>query len=164
MTGFGVNGNMEFYTNYYQSEIGLLEIRGSEQGIVSISFVESRQAEGSSSHPLLEDCIVQLDEYFQGTRWEFSVALGLQGTDFQKQVWQYLLTIPYGQTVSYHDVALALGKPQGNQAVGNANGKNPIAIIIPCHRVLGSNGKLTGYGGGLWRKEWLLRHEGALIV
>lgn len=155
---------MKSYTTYYQSEIGLLEIRGSEQGIGSIAFVESRAAKDSDSHLLLQDCVVQMDEYFRGTRREFSVTLDLQGTDFQKQVWQYLVTIPYGQIVSYHEIAIALGKPKGSQAIGNANGKNPIPIIVPCHRVLGSNGKLTGYAGGLWRKEWLLKHEGALIV
>ena len=150
--------------DYYQSEIGLLEIRRSEKGIVSIAFVESRPMKVSDPHPLLQECISQLEDYFQGIRREFSVTLDLQGTDFQKQVWQYLLTIPYGQSVSYHDIAIALGKPKGSQAIGNANGKNPIPIIVPCHRVLGSNGKLTGYGGGLWRKEWLLKHEGTLIV
>jgi methylated-DNA-[protein]-cysteine S-methyltransferase len=82
------------------------------------------------------------------------------GTDFQKAVWRELMTILYGQTVSYQDVAHAIGKPQAVRAVGAANGQNPVSIIIPCHRVIGSNGKLTGYGGGLWRKEWLLNHEG----
>ncbi len=155
---------MKSYTSYYQSEIGLLEIQGSEEGIVSITFVESRETQDSDPHPLIRDCVVQLGEYFQGSRQEFSVTLDFQGTDFQKQVWQYLVTIPYGQIAGYQDVAIAIGKPKGSQAVGNANGKNPIPIIVPCHRVLGSNGKLTGYAGSLWRKEWLLKHEGASIV
>jgi len=90
------------------------------------------------------------------------VALQPEGTDFQKAVWQQLAAIPYGQTASYGDIARALGNPQAVRAVGAANGQNPISIIIPCHRVIGSNGKLTGYGGGLWRKEWLLEHEGRL--
>lgn len=142
-----------------------MQVEANNAGVTSISFVETRQKmESAASHPIVEDCIVQLDEYFQGLRREFSIRLDPRGTDFQKKVWDCLLTIPYGQTISYHDIATALGKPHANQSVGNANGKNPVAIVIPCHRVLGKNGKLTGYAGGLWRKEWLLKHEGALIA
>jgi methylated-DNA-[protein]-cysteine S-methyltransferase len=110
-------------------------------------------------HPALEECLAQIDQYFQGTRQEFSLQLAPEGTDFQQQVWRELSKIPYGQTASYLDIARAIGNEQAVRAVGAANGQNPISIIIPCHRVIGSDGKLTGYGGGLWRKEWLLTHE-----
>jgi methylated-DNA-[protein]-cysteine S-methyltransferase len=108
---------------------------------------------------------VELDEYFRGERETFSVRLAPTGTEFQMAVWDQLTRIPYGRTVSYGDVAAALGKrPVASRAVGLANGRNPISIIIPCHRVIGADGSLTGYGGGLDRKEWLLRHEGALLL
>ncbi len=112
-----------------------------------------------SVDPALEECVAQLDQYFKGTRKDFSLKLALEGTEFQQQVWRELSNIPYGQTASYLDIARAIGNEQAVRAVGAANGQNPISIIIPCHRVIGSDGKLTGYGGGLWRKEWLLTHE-----
>ena len=155
---------MKPYIAYYNSEIGLLKITGTAEGILSVRFTEDTTTRNTESHPCVQECVAQLDEYFQGRRREFSVNLILQGTEFQKQVWQQVMKIPFGKTVSYQDVAVALGKPKACQAVGNANGKNKIPIIIPCHRVLGNNGKLTGYGGGLWRKEWLLRHEGNTLL
>ncbi|MBN1937224.1 MAG: methylated-DNA--[protein]-cysteine S-methyltransferase [Anaerolineae bacterium] len=114
--------------------------------------------------PVIEMALVQLDEYFSGVRRVFDLPLGLHGTEFQQRVWRQLLEIPYGQTASYAEVARALGNPQAVRAVGLANGKNPISIIVPCHRVIGSDGNLVGYGGGLWRKEWLLKHEGCLLA
>ena len=155
---------MKPYIAYYNSEIGLIEITGTEEGILSVRFVEDTTKKNTESHPCIQECVAQLDEYFRGKRREFSVNLILQGTEFQKQVWQQVMTIPFGKTVSYQDIAVAIGKPKACQAVGNANGKNKIPIIIPCHRVLGNTGKLTGYGGGLWRKEWLLQHEGAVLL
>jgi methylated-DNA-[protein]-cysteine S-methyltransferase len=107
----------------------------------------------------MKECLRQLDEYFKGKRKKFSVPLLLDGTDFQKAVWRQLQRIPCGQTASYGDVARAIGSPQAFRAVGNANNKNPIPLIIPCHRVIGSDGKLVGFGSGIWRKEWLLDHE-----
>jgi methylated-DNA-[protein]-cysteine S-methyltransferase len=107
----------------------------------------------------VKEGIRQLDEYFRGARKRFSLKLLPQGTPFQKLVWQQLKRIPYGKVVSYGDVARAIGRPHAYRAVGNANNKNPIGIIIPCHRVIGSDGKLVGYGSGIWRKEWLLKHE-----
>jgi methylated-DNA-[protein]-cysteine S-methyltransferase len=107
----------------------------------------------------LKECIAQLDEYFRGKRRKFSVNLDLQGTRFQKRVWQALLKIPFGRTASYREVAKAVGNSKAVRAVGNANRVNPVAIIIPCHRVIGSDGSLVGYGSGLWRKRWLLAHE-----
>jgi len=106
----------------------------------------------------------QIDGYFAGRRTVFDLPLDLRGTDFQRRVWKQLLTVPFGQTATYLDIALALGNPQAVRAVGAANGQNPVSVIVPCHRIIASNGKLTGYGGGLWRKEWLLRHEGALLL
>jgi len=103
--------------------------------------------------------LTQLDEYFKGKRRKFSVKLDLRGTVFQKRVWQALLKIPFGGTASYQDIAEAVGNRKAVRAVGNANGANPVAIIVPCHRVIGSDGSLVGYGSGLWRKRWLLSHE-----
>ena len=107
----------------------------------------------------VKESFKQLSEYFKGQRREFFLNLEPMGTDFQKSVWRQLEKIPYGVTTSYGEIADALGKPSAGRAVGSANGKNPIAIIIPCHRVIGSDGSLTGYGGGLWRKEWLIGFE-----
>jgi methylated-DNA-[protein]-cysteine S-methyltransferase len=151
------------YYAYYESPIGLVEIAGTDSAITALQFVESRN-EAGESHPYVEQAAAQVAEYFAGQRREFNLDLEMAGTDFQKHVWRELLTIPYGETVSYQNIATALGNPHAVRAVGAANGQNPISIIVPCHRVVGSNGRLTGYGGGLWRKEWLLNHEGCLLV
>ena len=154
---------MTQYRAYYESPIGLMEICGTETAVQTLYFVEEPTAE-AASHPLLDKTIRQLQQYFRQERREFDLPLAASGTDFQQSVWSELLTIPHGRVLSYMDIANALEKPKAVRAVGAANGKNPISVIIPCHRVIGSNGKLTGYGGGLWRKEWLLRHEGSLLV
>jgi methylated-DNA-[protein]-cysteine S-methyltransferase len=147
-------------TAYYHSPIGWLQINGSEKGISSVNFIEDdTAASDAAGSSCLSDCTKQLDEYFNRKRKSFNLKLDLTGTDFQKKVWNELLKIPFGQTCSYLDMAKKLGDKMALRAVGNANGKNPIAIIIPCHRVIGSNGKLIGYGGGLWRKKWLLNLE-----
>ena len=112
-------------------------------------------------HPLMEKVQKQLDEYFKGSRSQFDLPLFIKGTEFQESVWQQLLQIEYGQTVSYESIAKKLGKPKGQRAVGKANGDNRIAVIIPCHRVIRQNGELSGYGGGVRRKEWMLDHERA---
>jgi methylated-DNA-[protein]-cysteine S-methyltransferase len=145
---------------YYRSPIGTLEVTGTEAGIVAIRFLDAPPAVLPEVHPALETCIQQLDEYFRGQRREFTFPLDLTGTDFQQRVWHVLLNIPFGVTRSYLEVAEALGDRNAVRAVGLANGQNPIAVVVPCHRVIGSDGSLTGYGGGLWRKEWLLQHEG----
>jgi methylated-DNA-[protein]-cysteine S-methyltransferase len=147
---------MEQYKAYYQSEIGLLEIIGSEEAIQAVEFVDAEpQNHDQDDLPqIIADCITQLDEYFKGERQTFSLKLDPKGSEFQKAVWQQLTTIPYGQTVSYLDVAKMIGNEKAVRAVGAANGQNEIVIIIPCQRVIGSAGSLTGYGGGLWRKEW----------
>jgi methylated-DNA-[protein]-cysteine S-methyltransferase len=148
---------------YYQSAIGGIELAGTDAGLTSLRFVEGdRMPEESPVHPALQTWVEQLDQYFAGTRREFEGPLAPDGTPFQLNVWQALQKIPYGRTVSYLALARTLGNERAVRAVGRANGRNPIAVIIPCHRVIGRDGRLTGYGGGLWRKEWLLRHEGSL--
>lgn len=143
---------------YYNSPIGTIEISGTEEGVLSILFVEKTEETGYVSEAV-QDCLEQLDEYFTGSRKDFDVKFILEGTDFQKKVWKALTSIPYGKTAAYKDIAEAVGSPKAVRAVGSTNSKNPISIIVPCHRVIGANGTLTGYAGGLWRKEWLLNHE-----
>jgi methylated-DNA-[protein]-cysteine S-methyltransferase len=154
---------MNTYYAYYDSPIGLIEVGGTDDAITSLFFVDERK-EGAESNAVCAEAVRQLSEYFEGTREDFELPLELTGTEFQRQVWTELTSIPFGQTVSYGDLARAIGKPSAVRAVGAANGDNPISIIVPCHRVIGSDGGLTGYGGGLERKEWLLRHEGGLLL
>jgi methylated-DNA-[protein]-cysteine S-methyltransferase len=150
---------METYKTYYKSPLGPIEIVGAQDNILSLGFVED-MLQGDAELPFcLKACLKQIDEYFKGKRKEFLLNLEPLGTDFQKRVWQQLRKISFGETVSYGDIANAIDNPNASRAVGNANRINPICIIIPCHRVIGSDGSLTGYGGGLWRKEWLLKHE-----
>ena len=136
-----------------------MEITATDKGIRTVEFIQDKTPNGFISNFHINDCIQQLDEYFKGQREVFSVKLDWHGTDFQKRVWNYLLTIPFGKTVAYMDIALALADEKSVRAVGIANGKNNIAIIVPCHRVIGSDGDLTGYAYGIWRKDWLLKHE-----
>ncbi|WP_274308800.1 methylated-DNA--[protein]-cysteine S-methyltransferase [Solibacillus daqui] len=146
----------------YESPIGVIEIIGNNETISSILFSEKEKKVNlllAETPPVLEECYNQLDEYFKGDRREFSFPYLLIGTDFQKKVWEALTEVPYAKTGSYKDIAVSLRNEKAIRAVGNANGKNKLSIVIPCHRVIGSNGKLTGYAGGLWRKEWLLQHE-----
>lgn len=148
-----------FYKTYYDSPIGILEISGTDKGITGVHFVE-KKTDPDPAIPLpLKDCCRQLYEYFVGNRKKFTLTLQLEGTSFQKSVWNQLMKIPYGETVSYKDIATAIDNEKAVRAVGSANGKNDIAIIIPCHRVIAYDGTLGGYGGGLWKKEWLLNHE-----
>ena len=150
---------MKTYTIYYKSPLGPIKIVGNQDCILSLDFVEE-ELPGCTDLPFcLKAGLKQIDEYFKGTRSQFLLSLDPKGTKFQKLVWRQLEKIPFGEVVSYRQIAGAIGKPKACRAVGNANGKNPISIIIPCHRVIGSDGRLTGYGGGLWRKEWLIKHE-----
>jgi len=144
---------------YYNSPIGTLEIKGDADGIQSVLFIDEEVEETKNSSEVLQNCITQLDEYFSGTRKEFELHLNIKATKFQEKVWRALLHIPFGKTRSYLEQAKALGDVKAIRAVASANGKNPIAIIIPCHRIIGSDGSLTGYAGGVWRKKWLLEHE-----
>lgn len=142
-----------------QSPLGFTLIEGDEMGISKIS-VTSNEVEISAVIPkVLSVAVNQLQEYFLGTRSQFDFKLNPKGTDFQKKVWNELLKIPFGKTVSYQEITNQLGDPKAIRAVANANGKNPLWIVVPCHRVIGSDGSLTGYAGGLWRKKWLLDHE-----
>lgn len=152
----------ELVLAYSDSPLGTLEIAGSVAGIRAVRFLdEPPLAPASPDLPApVVSCIQQLAEYFAGQRRSFEVPLDLQGTPFQRRVWELLLLIPFGETRTYLDIALALGDSKAVRAVGAANGQNPVSIIVPCHRVIGGDGALVGYGGGLWRKEWLLAHEG----
>lgn len=143
----------------YLSQIGPIEIMGRQKGILTITFAKKEFSPDPNLPECMAECLQQLDEYFKGKRRKFNVPLLLKGTEFQKAVWRQLQKIPYGQTASYGDVARAVGSPRAFRAVGNANNKNPIPLIIPCHRVIGSDGRLVGFGNGIWRKKWLLEHE-----
>lgn len=141
------------------SPLGFVLIEGNESGISKISVTSDETALSESIPELFIEVVMQLNEYFEGSRTHFHFKMNLNGTDFQKKVWNELLKIPYGKTASYQEVTNNLGDPKAIRAVANANGKNPLWIVVPCHRVIGSNGSLTGYAGGLWRKKWLLEHE-----
>lgn len=142
-----------------KSPLGFTKIIGDEEGISSISILNSEEKITDIIPESLEDCVHQLNEYFEGTRTQFDLKLNPEGTNFQKQVWEKLQTIPYGKTLSYLGLSQQLGDVKAIRAVANSNGKNPLWIIVPCHRVIGSDGSLTGYAGGLHRKQWLLEHE-----
>ncbi len=151
---------MEFnQTTYYKTPIGIAKIVGNENGIQSISVLD-HTIESSKEIPLqLQYCVTQLEEYFNGTRKEFSLKLNPKGTKFQQSVWNELLNIPHGKVRTYLEQTKKLGDVKAIRAVASANGKNPLWIVVPCHRVIGSDGSLTGYAGGIWRKKWLLEHE-----
>jgi methylated-DNA-[protein]-cysteine S-methyltransferase len=146
----------------YESPVGIIEIVGTDDAVCSIMFLERDRVMNSVQEEtprFLADCLDQLDQYFKGERRDFTFPYTSVGTDFQKTVWNALTRVPYAKTGSYKDIAISIGNEKAVRAVGSANGKNKLSIVIPCHRIIGSNGKLTGYGGGLWRKEWLLQHE-----
>ena len=147
------------YQAYYESEVGLLEITANQEGITSVIFVDERQEENKNE--MIEQCINELDEYFKGKEKSLRSRC-LRREQHFKNVWDALYTIPYGVSASYLDVAEKVGNTKAVRAIGGANSRNPISIIVPCHRVIGKSGKLVGYAGGLWRKEWLLKHEGIL--
>jgi len=146
-------------TAYFTSPIGTIEIKGNDNGISSVHFIDSEKKESTDNSENLQSCINQLKEYFKGNRSQFDLKLNPEGTEFQKRVWDKLLEIPFNTTVNYLQIANRLGDPKVIRAAASANGKNPISIIIPCHRVIGSDGSLTGYASGLHRKKWLLAHE-----
>lgn len=145
-------------TAFIKTPLGTAKITGDEYGIASISILE----EGTITKKIpkdLKEAASQLQDYFNGKRTSFDFKLNPQGTEFQQKVWQALLEIPFGKTVSYMDITKKLGDVKAIRAVASANGKNPLWIVIPCHRVIGTDGSLTGYAGGLWRKKWLLEYE-----
>jgi methylated-DNA-[protein]-cysteine S-methyltransferase len=143
----------------YNSPIGKIKIEYTERGICRLVFADDAEGEGLRAGEMESRIILQLDEYFQKKRQVFELPLDLQGTEFQKRTWNELLKIPFGKTLSYKELSLKLGDLKAIRAVGAANGANPVSIIVPCHRVIGSDGSLTGYAGGLWRKKWLLDFE-----
>ncbi|WP_116474454.1 methylated-DNA--[protein]-cysteine S-methyltransferase [Zobellella maritima] len=143
---------------------GQLKIIADPNAIVRIDFLDQPEPEQPATTPLLSEASAQLKAYFAGSLHSFSLPLAPKGTRFQQQVWQALQQLAYGERCSYREIALRIGNPLAVRAVGAANGRNPIPIVIPCHRVIGANGKLTGYAGGLERKDWLLRHEAGLAA
>ena len=152
----------ERYKVDYQSPIGVIEIVGSNEAIYSILFAEEDilvNPISDDTPQVIKDCYSQLDDYFKGERHEFTFPMMIEGTPFQQSVWQSLTTIPYAKTASYKHIAVTMGNEKAIRAVGTANGRNKLSIVIPCHRIIGASGKLVGYAGGLWRKEWLLNHE-----
>ncbi len=149
---------MKRASGYLNSPVGWLEMVADADYLYALNFVEEPDAENSRNE-VLKETEKQLKEYFEGRRSGFDLPLKPEGTEFQQRVWQALLKIPFGETASYKNIAEMIGKPKAMRAVGLANGRNPIPIIIPCHRVIGADGKLIGYSSGLWRKEWLLNHE-----
>jgi methylated-DNA-[protein]-cysteine S-methyltransferase len=154
----------ESYSSYYQSPVGLLRVSGTQHYISEIHFIdhlESSDAIQSTNEiaPMIIQCVEQLIQYFHGERRQFELPIHQMGSPFQHRVWNELIAIPYGKTISYMDMAKRLGDPKVIRAAASANGKNNVAIVVPCHRVIGSNQEMVGYGGGLWRKKWLLDHE-----
>jgi methylated-DNA-[protein]-cysteine S-methyltransferase len=144
---------------FYRSPIGNVVLNVTEKGVSEIYFSDESVRAVRGENPIAAACIAQLDEYFKGGLHVFSVPLDLRGTEFRMKAWRALLQIPYGETSTYGRIAAAIGSPKAVRAVGGANHNNPVSIIVPCHRVIGSDGGLTGYGGGLHRKRWLLEHE-----
>ena len=145
-------------TAYIKTPLGIATIIGDENGILVIS-VSDKEEISTIIPTILKDAVSQLNDYFEGKRKDFDFKLNPKGTNFQQKVWKGLLEIPFGKTCSYIDLSKKLGDVKAIRAVAAANGKNPLWIVVPCHRVIGSDGSLTGYAGGLWRKKWLLEHE-----
>ncbi|MBL6446828.1 methylated-DNA--[protein]-cysteine S-methyltransferase [Fulvivirga sp. 29W222] len=148
-------------TAVYQSPIGGIKISVDNAAITEACFTEDNRND-YSENALINQCINEMDAYFQGNLKQFSIPIKLTGTDFQNRVWSELLKIPFGKTISYSELAIRLGDLKCIRAAGTANGKNKIPIIVPCHRVIGKDGSLVGFAGGLEKKEWLLKHEGII--
>lgn len=149
------------YHVFYHSPLGWLDIETTQSAITSIRYCDGLGIE-DNPNDLAVEALRQLDEYFERERNEFDLPLQMNGTPFQKTVWTKLLDIPFGKTISYLELSRRLGNANAIRATGQANGQNPLPIVVPCHRVIGTDGSLVGYGGGLWRKRWLLSHEEAL--
>lgn len=146
-------------TVFIKTPLGMTKLTGDENGLSSITVLNYDEKQTDVIPECLEDAVYQLQEYFEGKRECFTLELNPEGTDFQKKVWYELLKVPYGKTISYLELSKRLGDAKAIRAVAAANGQNPLWIVIPCHRVIGSDGSLTGYAGGLHRKKWLLEHE-----
>jgi len=148
----------EMETAYIKTPLGIAKIVGDENGISVISVSDDGEVSSTISS-ILKESVSQLNEYFEGKRTHFTFKLNPQGTEFQQKVWKGLLEIPFGKTMTYMELSKKLGDVKAIRAVASANGKNPLWIVVPCHRVIGTDGSLTGYAGGLWRKKWLLEYE-----
>jgi methylated-DNA-[protein]-cysteine S-methyltransferase len=146
-----------------ETPIGVLRVTATVAAVTAADWVDEPLPAGAPG-PVLRQAVAELVAYFRGERQRFDVALAPAGTPFQRRVWEAVARVPYGRTSSYKEIAAALGKPKAVRAIGAANGQNPLPILIPCHRIVGHDGRLVGYGGGLWRKAWLLRHEGVILV
>lgn len=154
---------MKEYKAYYKSPVGWLVLEATDEALTRLEFAREIEDEKISPNIHIVECVKQLTEYFKGERKTFNLTLDPAGTEFQKSIWDVMLDIPFGKTVAYSDLANAINNPKSVRAVGMANNKNRIAIIIPCHRVIGKSGKLTGFGGGMDKKILLLEHEGIKI-
>lgn len=144
---------------YIKTPVGITLIEGDENGVSKIHVLDEAVPVSEIIPVELQEAAIQLADYFDGKRQDFTFPLNPQGTDFQKKVWKALLEIPFGKSTSYQALSILLGDVKAIRAVAAANGKNPLWVVVPCHRVIGSDGSLTGYAGGLWRKKWLLEHE-----
>ncbi len=166
MTGISTEVDQTYVQTAVPSPVGELTVIGSESGVRAILWPNDRPGRVTINHLVVPDTegrlemvVTQLDEYFARTRQEFTVPIVLRGTEFQRAVWRQLTEIPYGHTMSYSELATKIGKPNAARAVGAAAGLNPVSVIVPCHRLVGARGSLTGFAGGLDAKRWLLRHE-----
>ncbi len=149
----------KLYTTFLESPVGWLKITADEECLLSVEFKNSKSISSKKLPQILVDTKKQLSEYFCGKRKIFQLKVQPAGTEFQKKIWELVQKVPFGKTVSYLEIAVQSGSEKNTRAVGLANGKNPIPVVIPCHRIIGSNGKLTGYAGGIEKKRWLLQHE-----
>lgn len=160
---FYQKNNLTIHTTYCKTPIGIAKITGDHNGVQSIHILDEENVPEELMQPstplCLQECVVQLEAYFLGKRDHFNLTVNPKGTNFQIKVWKSLLKIPFGKTKSYLEQSKALGDVKATRAVAAANGKNPLWIVVPCHRVIASDGALTGYAGGIWRKKWLLAHE-----
>lgn len=154
---------MNLYTLCFDSPIGVLEIETNENSLLSVSIIDKKRKASKIIPLIARETYKQLNEYFKGTRTKFNLRILLEGTEFQKKVWNQLINIPYGQIETYRGIAENIGNIKASRAVGNANNKNKILIIVPCHRVIASSGKLNGYREGIEKKEWLLNHEKSIV-
>jgi len=160
-----MESTIDMYIEYFQSPVGEIEIRASGRGVTHLIFPDSNKHYADQNRHMVrqssitQECSKQLKAYFSENLTQFTVPLDMSGTPFQQAVWQQLVRIPFGESWSYLDIAQAINNPKAVRAVGAANGKNPVSILVPCHRVIGKNGTLTGYAGEIKRKEWLLEHE-----
>lgn len=154
---------MELYTLYFDSPIGIIEIQTDEDSLIAVSIVGKKKRSTKVIPLIIRESYKQLQEYFEGKRSDFNLRIYLEGTEFQKKVWSELLKIPCGQIDTYKGIAEKIGNVKASRAVGNANNKNKILIVVPCHRVISSSGQLTGYRAGIENKEWLLNHEKSLV-